>query len=282
MPDRPDTRDHTIDDLIKGRDAKARYLSGYSKRGFAGAAGLPSKVDLADGGRFGRADYQGRVQSCTAHAVTSMAEYIFKLSTSGDKELSRLFLYKISRELLEIDGDRGCTMRETLKALHRYGCMSEVDWPYDHYHLEKLPRITDFERARDFRSLGYARLDDYNADGERTLQNVLRTLAEGFPVAFGFSLFSSIDSMGKGKAAIIPEPPKGERGSDKSEDRVVGAHAVLAVGYEKRRNEGYLRIRNSWGEDWGDAGYAWLPFGYVTRQLACDFWTIYRIKAMDA
>ena len=49
------------------------------------------------------------------------------------------------------------------------------------------------------------------------------------------------------------------------------------VGYDDNRRyrstRGMLLIRTSWGPDWGDGGYGWLPYDYVTRELAADFWT---------
>jgi C1A family cysteine protease len=50
------------------------------------------------------------------------------------------------------------------------------------------------------------------------------------------------------------------------------------VGYDDklriRSDKGALLVRNSWGADWGDGGYGWLPYEYVRQQLAVDFWTL--------
>lgn len=51
-------------------------------------------------------------------------------------------------------------------------------------------------------------------------------------------------------------------------DPVAGIHAVVGVGYGKSRDgTSYVKIRNSWGEQWGNRGYAWIPMTYADKQL---------------
>jgi hypothetical protein len=46
-----------------------------------------------------------------------------------------------------------------------------------------------------------------------------------------------------------------------------GLHAVAGVGIGKLDGTRSLLIRNSWGLDWADAGYAWLDATYISRHL---------------
>jgi C1A family cysteine protease len=52
----------------------------------------------------------------------------------------------------------------------------------------------------------------------------------------------------------------------------------MAVGYDDEitvgEDTGALLIRNSWGPRWGEDGYGWLPYRYVLKGLAADFWSM--------
>jgi C1A family cysteine protease len=47
----------------------------------------------------------------------------------------------------------------------------------------------------------------------------------------------------------------------------INYHAVIAVGYGMANGQRLILIRNSWGEDWGLNGYAWLPEEYLSPRL---------------
>lgn len=114
------------------------------------------------------------------------------------------------------------------------------------------------------------------------LDRIKTYLAAGLPSMFGFTVYSSYrqaDHTGK-----LPMPTAGEK--------IVGGHAVDAVGYDdgmkiKNTNPGAvettgaLLIRNSWGTGWGTAGYGWLPYDYVLKGLAVDWWSLLKNGWVD-
>lgn len=237
----------------------------------------PGAVDLRGTGLLPPVEDQGEIGSCTAQVVISMIEYLMCAGGQLHEDMSRMFVYKVTRRLLGWTGDTGAYIRTAIKSVALFGAPPEHEWPYDGALLDVEPDAYLYSFAANFRALAYARHDAYGKGGERTLESVKRTLADGFPVAFGFPVHASINEIAED--FVVPVPHSQRR------DRLLGGHAILAVGYDDQvdtsratgeaSSRGALLIRNSWGVEWGNGGYGYLPYEYVTLQLATDFWSIF-------
>ena len=103
----------------------------------------------------------------------------------------------------------------------------------------------------------------------QTQAQIQQCLADGYPVVFGFTVYESFESDVVARTGVVPMPGKREK--------VLGGHAVVCVGYD-RSKKAFL-VRNSWGTSWGQGGYFWMPFAYLTNNnLADDLWTVRMIK----
>lgn len=58
----------------------------------------------------------------------------------------------------------------------------------------------------------------------------------------------------------------------KPNEDVLGGHTVMAVGYDDVKQ--VFIIQNSWGASWGDHGYFYMPYSFISSGNARDFWTI--------
>jgi C1A family cysteine protease len=129
-----------------------------------------------------------------------------------------------------------------------------------------------YSLARPAPGVTYFRLDEPNQDGAATWATLTAFLAAGFPVAFGFSVPTSLSAD-----PHIPYRPQ--------LDSVRGGQAAVAVGYQNHRfgrGQHALFIRTSWGSQWGDNGNGWLPMAFVRERLARDFWTLISEPWLDS
>ena len=280
LPPLPDLRDCT--------DAKPEIAAMAKKlRVAAGKSGsklkaTPSTVDLR--AWCSPIENQGSLGSCTAQAGVGIVEYFQRRAFGKHLEGSRLFVYKATRNLMQVTGDTGAWLRNTMGALVLCGVPDEKYWPYTDAtpDFDKEPSSFVYSVADNYEALWYFCHDPLavNVSGSTVLASVKRYLAAGIPSMFGFWGFPSFNSAKPGE---IPYPCPGERAQ--------WGHAIVAVGYDNgkkikntqcnKTTTGALLIRNSWGTGWGDQGYGWLPYDYVVRKLALDFWSLLSMEWVD-
>lgn len=261
MRDLPDYRDLLVD------SPKIQEIRDQSQKLKKTAKSIPAAVDLRPW--CSPIEDQEDLGSCTANAGVGILEYFQRRAFGKHLDGSRLFLYKVTRNLLGWTGDQGAFLRTTMKAMVLFGVPPESYWPYQLKDFEKEPPAFCYAFAQGYQTTRYYRLDPPGQGTDKTLAAVRKNLAAGLPAMFGFTVYSSIPPAGDGKGEI-PFPGPG--------DGVEGGHAVVTVGYDDKKkigkNTGALLIRNSWGTDWGAAGYGWLPYAYVEAGLAVDFWSL--------
>lgn len=247
----------------------------------ATALTLPTTVDLR--AWCSPIEDQRNLGSCTANAGAGMVEYFERRAFGRHTDASRLFLYKVTRDLLGWTGDTGAYLRSTMGALALCGVPPEKYWPYDVARFDEEPTALCYAVAQGYQAMTYYRLDPVGTSPATLLQLIKTWLAAGLPAMFGFTVYSSYTQAGA--TGMIPFPTSGET--------VVGGHAVVAVGYDDNvriRNAspsavdtvGALMIRNSWGTGWGASGYGWLPYDYVLRAQAVDWWTLLKNEWVDS
>jgi len=282
LPDYPDFRDFTQEQdevpqrlkLLGEKDSVKAMLTkvGLLKRA---RIQLPVSVDLKQWCSL--IEDQRNLGSCTANAGIGILEYFERRAFGRHIDASRLFLYKVTRNLLKLTGDTGAYLRTTMGAMVLFGVPPEEYWPYIVSDFDKEPPAFCYAFAQNYQAVSYYRLDPPLIARDVLLNRIKTFLAAGLPSMFGFVVYSSISQAST--TGKIPFPT--------SRERVLGGHAIDAVGYDdnmkiKNTNpggietKGAILIRNSWGTGWGDRGYGWLPYEYVLKNLAIDWWSLLR------
>jgi C1A family cysteine protease len=232
---------------------------------------LPLKVDLRP--HCGPIVNQGALGSCTANAIASAhyfnqkKEFLARRVTDSYAinpvifYPSRLFIYYNEREMEgTITSDSGAMIRDGIKTVAQLGACPESSWPYKPHSFRSRPFQGAYDEAVKHQITAYQRLN--------SLQECQRCLADGYPFVFGFSVYESFESLNVAQTGIVPVPTMNER--------QLGGHAVMAVGYDDENQ--WLIVMNSWGASWGDKGFFYLPYEYITNNnLSDDFWTIRQV-----
>jgi C1A family cysteine protease len=215
---------------------------------------------------------QGQIGSCTANAIAAALQFDMMKQGTGVIMPSRLFIYYNERAMEgTVGSDAGAYIRDGIKSVASQGDCPEDEWTYDatpagsggvfppDAKAATRPNQQCYDDAIKHKAMSYQSVD-------RNLTDMKGCLFAGYPFIFGFTVYESFESpevvAGTGD---VPMPKAGEK--------ILGGHAVLAVGYD---DDDQLFIgRNSWGESWGDAGYFYMPYAYLLDDnFSDDFWTV--------
>jgi C1A family cysteine protease len=207
---------------------------------------------------------QGNLGSCTANAIGGALQFDqIKQSLADLFVPSRLFIYYNERVIEgTIDEDSGAMIRDGIKSVAKQGAPHESLWQYVIAKFATKPPAKAYSDAAKHPAVLYQRVI-------QDLTQLKGCLASGYPFVFGFSVYESFESDTVAANGKVPMP--------QPDEKLLGGHAVLAVGYDDAA--GTFLVRNSWGPKWGMSGYFTMPYQYLLdTNLSDDFWTIKLVK----
>jgi len=241
---------HWVKDKIDSRDHPYQLTN----------TAQPNTVDLRQ--YCSAIEDQGNLGSCTGNAIAGAIELLHKRQ-NRTLDISRLFIYYYERMFIgTVNYDSGAYIRDGIKACYTYGAPTENLWPYNISKFRTVPPKEALIDAAKRKVTSYQRAADFN--------QVIDAISSGYPVTIGFSVYSSFDTVSVARTGIMPYP-------DTKKERLLGGHAVLLVGYNKNNNT--FIARNSWGTNWGDRGYFYMPFQVIQNtNMSSDFWVIKSIS----
>jgi|GEM_PF-2283059 len=143
----------------------------------------------------------------------------------------------------------GTYPKTALEVLLEEGICSWKTWPYDRLGGDVTPNQPPqeaFEEAKQYRISGYARVSG--------VEEIKAAIVEQGPVQAAVLVTESFVNAG----GTVPLPS----------GRIMGGHAVVLCGYSDK--VGAFRLYNSWGDGWGDGGFAWLPYGFVDYRISLN------------
>lgn len=198
---------------------------------------------------------QGNLGSCTANAIAAALDYERKKQGEQFINPSRLFIYYNERSMEgTIKSDSGASIRDGIKSVKNQGDCPEVEWPYIITKFKSKPKATCYKDALKYKVIKYISVPEG--------LNQIKAALVLSPIVFGFTVYQSFENIGSDGIMTIP----------KRNEQVEGGHAVVAVGYDDDKQ--IIIVRNSWGDIWGDKGYFYMPYKFITSKNCSDFWII--------
>ena len=197
--------------------------------------------------------------SCTANAVDVALWFDLMKQGLPAGPLSRLFIYYNTRAMEgTIDSDSGASLRDTIKSVASWGACPETDFVYDITQFTSPPPVQAYTDAEKTRAVQYFSVP-------QVLSLMRACLASLYPFVFGITVYESFESAAVESTGIVPMPQPSEA--------VLGGHALMCVGYDDSKQ--WFIVQNSWGTSFGDKGYLYIPYAYLTNpQLCADCWTV--------
>jgi len=203
---------------------------------------------------------QGNIGSCVANAFALNISYI--TTNKSDYNLCRLLLYALCRinDYSPLSEDAGTTVRTAGNAIIKYGICPESMYQYTPVNIANyklLPPLVAFKNSNTFKSFSYT----FIKQGINYLNNIKGVLNNyKVPIIFGFIVYDSF--MKVTKNGLVPTP-------DLKKEKIQGGHCMNIIGYDDEKK--FFICANSWGVEWGDKGYCYIPYEYILNtRLASD------------
>lgn len=208
---------------------------------------------------------QGHLGSCTANSLAFLYHYDeLKQNNKNIFMPSRLFIYYNERSIEgHINSDAGAEIFDGVTSISDIGVCSEDLWEYDITKFKLKPSPDCYKNAKLHKCILYLAI-------EQSLEQIKSALIEGFPVSYGMLIYKSFMTDEVIKTGKVPMP-------DVYHEQLLGGHALAIVGFNDKTK--HFIIRNSWGTDWGEKGYGYVPYEYIlNKRLASDFWIFKKVK----
>lgn len=247
------TSDGYVCNLVPSADTRTDWtLEDLMEAGLLRAEEIPEEVDLRE--PWWQISDQGRTGSCVGWATADgVGRYVMVKAgrITTEQRLSARFVWMASKEIDEFTDrptsfveEAGTTLKAAIGVAERFGFALETELPFDINDVMFTGGENAFYASCAQRRISYINLTaDFGA--WRTWLATKGPIQAGLAVDNAFASHRSdkpLDAFSAASAA--------------------GGHAVAIVGY---RADGSFIVRNSWGTDWGDDGFAYVTPEYVEQ-----------------
>ncbi len=194
---------------------------------------------------------QGSQGSCVGWASAYAARTILESVATGAPPNSIAYSPSFLYNQIGLQNCQGAYTGEALQHMTQKGLVAFSKFAYNENDCSRKPDNQLLREAMEHRIRGYNRLTRSGKNYDVDLEAVKQNIAQGAPVIIAMKVpYSFQDMMGK----KVWQPSRSDaRGIDN-----LGGHAMCLIGYDDDKQ--LFEIMNSWGEDWGDQGFVFVPY----------------------
>jgi C1A family cysteine protease len=295
QPDAHDHRDHQFCDIHGGNSSDYCHIDCPIETQKKIVEHSLTKIDLREK-LTSEIINQGLLNSCSACAIAVASElYLIRDSqpfideNASNIDASQMFIYYNERVMEDkVDINAPVFIRNGIKSLFKNGICSEKSWPYPEMLLpeslktivangtmaeiqNELTRVLTKHEAEIKAAITetpsqqaitqaqkhiISRYCNLTLDDELT--ELKLALSKGMPFIFGMMVPKSFYLTPASGVVAMPSPDEAR----------LGGHALLAVGYNDEKK--HFIVRNSWGEEFGDQGYCYMPYEFFTGKYSTN------------
>lgn len=228
-----------------------------STKDFLASAFIPVSVTLPENFELDLSWYVSHQLSqpmCTAFTVAELKKFCDNKEYSKILDFSEQWFYAKCKSNGGYQG-AGEYPRVCMDTLLKYGICEESYHPYEN----RYPSVNSDLPGADENALKY-RISSY-VRVTPTMDSIRQAIYQVGPVGVSIMCWTSFFTPING---ICPAP------TGKQE----GGHMITACGWRTVGGKLQLKLKNSWGADWGEKGYVWVPESVWDAISLRDCWTI--------
>ncbi len=204
----------------------------------------PKSIDLST--NFPIPGEQGSQNSCVGWAVAyALKSFQEKMELNWElNDNKHLFSPAFIYNQINNGHDRGTTFNKALDLAVNQGVATLEQMPYNVADYLTQPSPAAMAEAANFKAKSWAKINDSS--------QIIAALTNRQPVLCAIRIYPSFNNL-KGPNAVY----------NTKDSTLLGGHAVTIVGYDDNQFGGAYKIINSYGQNWGDNGYFWLPYAFA-------------------
>jgi C1A family cysteine protease len=207
---------------------------------------------------------QGEQGSCVGWGNAYAARTILESQRTGKAPDQVAFSPSYLYNQISLEGCQGSYIENAMEVMQGQGVLPLSQFPYNAQSCSNQPTPSQKQSASQFKMTGYNRLTKSGDNQEVDMLAMKQNLAQGAPVVVGMMVGGSFMQPMMGEEVWVPS-------ANDYNMMNFGGHCMAVVGYDdfKYGNEGAFLLMNSWGNEWGKNGMAWIrykDFAYFTKE----------------